>query len=54
LYAYDIDGKQLIGTTNLSANEVEIDVSMYNDGFYLIKVYLANGQFISDKFIVKH
>lgn len=54
LYVYNIDGKQIKGTTNLSANEVEIDVSMYNDGFYFIKVYFANGQFISSKFIVKH
>ena len=53
-YVYNIDGKQIKGSGNLSGNQVEIDVSMCSDGLYFIKVLLANDQFINSKFIVKH
>lgn len=54
LYIYNVGGKLLEVIAHINANEIDIDISRYNNGVYFIKCYFANGKLINRKFIVKN
>ncbi len=51
---YNLEGKWIREVNNVNKGEVEVDVSHFNNGFYLVKIYFTNGRLLNSKFIVKH
>jgi hypothetical protein len=50
---FDLKGNLIQEIPNINLNEVELDISKYPSGFYLIKASFSNGSFSTEKFIIK-
>lgn len=48
---YDLNGREILNGT-FNEYLVNIDLTNYNKGFYIIKVIGSNGEVFSDKFII--
>lgn len=52
LFIYDVTGKLASKTENLNLNKITVPVSSFKKGVYMVKVFLADGHFTVEKFIV--
>lgn len=53
---YDLVGKKLFAQSNISLREsyIEVDVSQFQEGVYLLKLTDESGDAYLDKFLVRH